>query len=262
MSFGYCVLFSTVGLLLHTNQIKWPKATTSQWASLWTTWFLVTVLVLGIHRQLGFGNLRTYKSVLLTSLFAVAGFTIARSRERLMSGLRTRLRTYRHPGAPRTRVLIVGSGRTAEHIVWLMDHPTYSARFQVVGFIEDDLLSQGMKVYGSKVIGQIKDIQRLLKERDIRLIVVADNRMPQRNPREFRDLANDDRVRMVVAPDIFGALAGLDGASSRNEAAGNLSDLRWLVRRPTRQRRTWRADALASHAKSLARKSPTSAGRK
>ncbi len=255
MAFGYCVLFSIVGLMFKTNLIKWPKATAWQWANLWGTWFAVTALVLGIHRQLGASDLRSYEMILLAGLISMAGFTFGRSRERLVGSLRSRLQVRRrNGGAPRTRVLIVGSGRTAEHIAWLMDHPTYSAKFEVAGFIDDDLLSQGMKIYGSRVIGQIKDIPQLLAEHEIKLIVLADTRMAECICQQFAELTAGGTARMVMVPDIFGALAGLDCTSMRKEA-GKLNDFRWLIQRPERQRRAWRAEVIASKAKSVARKS-------
>ena len=257
MMFLYCVLLSCVGLLLKTNQVRWPKATTREWGNLWAAWLGVTALVLVIHHEVArVTELRSYEIIVLTCLLAMAGFTAGRYRERLISGLRSRLKAERqNHGSPRARVLVVGSGRTAEHIAWLMDHPAYSAKFQVVGFIDDDLLSQGMKIYGSKVIGQIKDIPRLLCERDIKLIVLADTRMAEQNSEAFRGYACGGTVRVVMVPDVYGALAGLDCSGTQNKSDWTLNDFQWLVQRPRSQRRSLRANAIAAKAKTIARKS-------
>ncbi len=256
MMFVYCVVLSSINVLLKTNQVKWPKATTREWGKLWAAWFAVTALVIAIHRQFGSSDLRAFGAILLTCLLSIAGFTAGRYRERLASALRSNLRARRqNRGAPRARVLVVGSGRTAEHIAWLMDHPAYTAKFQVMGFIDDDLLSQGMKIYGSRVIGQIKDIPRLLRDLHIRLIVLADTRMAEQNHDAFRELSNEGSVRVVMVPDVFGALAGLDCSEPQKGAEWNLNDFQWLVRHPNRQHSRWHADAVASRAQSIARKS-------
>lgn len=256
MLFGYCVLLSSTGLLMKTNQVKWPKATTREWGNLWATWFFVTALIVGVHHQLGVTDLRAYEAILLTALLSIAGFTIGRYRERLMSGLRSRAKARRkNQGAPLTRVLVIGSGRTAEHIAWLMDHPAYSSKFQVAGFIDDDLLSQGMKVYGSRVIGQMKDIPQLLRDRGIKLIVLADAQMAEQNCDLFQELASEGAVRVVMVPDIFGALAGLDCSGTPNGTGWNLNDFQWLVRRSKRQNRAWRSNTVASKVRSIAHRS-------
>ncbi|HTP02648.1 MAG TPA: sugar transferase [Anaerolineales bacterium] len=259
MSFGYAVLFSAIGILLHTNQVKWPKATPWEWANLCLAWFIVTGMLVWLHDRVGVQDLRLYSMLILASLFAIGGFALGRSRERLLSGFRASLKAREeNRGQPRQRVLIVGSGRTAEHIAWLMDHPTYAAKYQVAGFIDDDLLSQGMKIYGSKVIGQVQDIDRLLKERDIRLIVLADNRLAERKYKDFRDLAKSGRATVVVAPDVFGALARLDASSAENQADGNLNDFRWLVRRSRTPGKAWRAHTISTRRAAVVRKSRTS----
>jgi FlaA1/EpsC-like NDP-sugar epimerase len=125
---------------------------------------------------------------------------------------------------PRERVIIVGSGRTAEHIAWLMSHPAYSSKFQVIGFIDDDLRSQGMTIYGSKVIGRIDDIPGIVQKVDIGLIILADSHTASHKYKEFRKLADFRPARVVVAPDIFGSLSGLDSTAANSLVSGDLND--------------------------------------
>jgi FlaA1/EpsC-like NDP-sugar epimerase len=121
-------------------------------------------------------------------------------------------------------VIIVGSGRTAEHLAWLMQHPAYSGKFQIVGFVDDDLRSQGMNIYGSRVIGRIHDIAQLIQKQDVGLIILADFQTAVHQYREFRELANFKPARVVVAPDIFGSLSGLGGLSSSEVSISDLND--------------------------------------
>ncbi|MBI5944538.1 MAG: sugar transferase [Chloroflexi bacterium] len=212
MAFGCSLLYSIAGLLLNTNRINWPKASSWESGRLWIGWFAATAIMFGIHFYLGFGSLRFYGVILGASLLSLLGIIVIRYRGQLISGLISRILTHKlNSSVIRERVLIVGSGRTAENMAWLMGHPTYSGKFQIIGFIDDDLLSQGMKIYGSKVIGRVKDIQKIVKDNDIGLIILADNQMASKNYNEFRNMASFYPTRVVVAPDIFGSLTYLDG---------------------------------------------------
>ena len=225
MALGCAVLYSVIGFPLNTNRINWSKASAWEAGRLWAGWFIATAVVLRLHVYLGFTSLRIYGVILGASLLSLFGIIIVRYRGRLVSGILSRLLTSRSSTQLiRERVLIVGSGRTAEHLAWLMDHPTYSGKFQIVGFIDDDLFSQGMNIYGAKVIGRVEDIQRIVKDQDIGLIILADNQMASHKYKEFRNTANFNPARIVVAPDIFGSLSGLDGGSEKTEAKDNLNN--------------------------------------
>jgi lipopolysaccharide/colanic/teichoic acid biosynthesis glycosyltransferase len=223
MALGCAILYSMVGLLFNTNRINWSKASSWEMGRLWVSWLVSTSVILSFHFYLGFTGLNIYGLLIGASLLALFGIIVVRYRGRLISGLSSRLSAQRlHAQKTRERVLIVGSGRTAEHISWLMDHPAYSGKFQIVGFIDDDLMSQGMKIYGSRVIGGVKDIPDLAKKHDIGLIILADNQMALHKYKEFHNTTNFSPARIVVAPDIFGSLSGLDGGSANNN--DNLND--------------------------------------
>jgi FlaA1/EpsC-like NDP-sugar epimerase len=167
-------------------------------------------------------SLRTFGTIMVASILSLSGIIFVRYRRRLVDGLISRVLAH-HLDSPATRerVIIVGSGRTAEHIAWLMDHPAYSGKFQVVGFIDDDLRSQGMKIYGSKVIGRINDIPQIVQKQDVGLVILADF---QTAAHKYRELENFKTARVVVVPDIFGSLSGLRGVSSEEVVIGDFSD--------------------------------------
>ena len=219
------MLYSLVGILLNTNRINWPKAPSWESGRLWAGWLVSTTTILSIHLYLEFTSLRFYGVILGASILSLFGIIIVRYRWRLISGLVSRLLKHRlNTLAIRERILIVGSGRTAEHIAWLMDHPTYSGKFQIIGFIDNDLMSHGMKIYGSKVIGGVEDIQDIVKKHDIGLIILADNQITSHTYREFHNIARFSPARIVVAPDIFGSLSNLDGGAVNSEAKDNLNN--------------------------------------
>jgi FlaA1/EpsC-like NDP-sugar epimerase len=169
--------------------------------------------------------LRIYGLLAGAAILSLFGMIVIRYRGRLISGALSRIMIHRlNKHQIRERVLIVGSGRTAEHISWLMEHPTYAGKFQIVGFIDDDLMSQGMNIYGSKVIGRVEDIQRIVRKRDIGLIILADNEMASHKYREFHNTDSFSPARIVVAPDLFGSLSSLDGVSAKDKADDHLND--------------------------------------
>jgi lipopolysaccharide/colanic/teichoic acid biosynthesis glycosyltransferase len=225
MALGFAVLYSIVGILLNTNQINWPKAPSWESGRLWIGWFVATIAMLSYYYYSEFTSLRFYIVILGSSILSLLGVIIVRYRGQLFNGLLSFVLTRQLDArATRERVLLVGSGRTAEHIAWLMDHPTYSGKFKIVGFIDDDLFSQGMKIYGAKVIGRVRDIQNIVKKHDIGLIILADNQMASHKYKEFRNIDSFSPARIVVAPDIFGSLSGLDGGSANDGAKDNLNN--------------------------------------
>jgi FlaA1/EpsC-like NDP-sugar epimerase len=172
----------------------------------------------------GVRSLRSFDIILGSAMLALVGIIFIRYRKRLIDGFLGWLLTQRPSlRIARERVIIVGSGRTAEHLAWLMAHPAYSRKFQVVGLVDDDLQSQGMRIYGSRVIGTLHDLSGLIQERDVGLIILADFQIAARQYREFRELARFKPARVVVAPDVFGSLSGLDGSSGSDVVMGDLN---------------------------------------
>ncbi len=224
MALGASTLYTVGGMILRINQINWSKATSWESGRLWVNWLIVTIALCVAHHYLGFRDLRTFGIILGGSVLSLSGIIFIRYRDRLIDGLFSRLLNHRiNSLTTRERVIIVGSGRTAEHLAWLMDHPTYSRKFQIVGFIDDDLRSQGMKIYGTRVIGRINDISRLVQKEDVGLIILADFQTAAHQYAEFRELANFKPARVVVAPDIFGSLSGLENHSSSEVAISDLN---------------------------------------
>jgi lipopolysaccharide/colanic/teichoic acid biosynthesis glycosyltransferase len=223
MALGASAFYTVMGITLRINQINWSKATSWESGRLWANWLIVTAVLLLFHYFLGFRNLRTFGIILGGSGISLSGIIFVRYRGRLIDGFISRLLNHRiNSLTTRERIIIVGSGRTAEHLAWLMDHPTYSGKFEVVGFIDDDLRTQGMKIYGSKVIGRINDIPQLVKKQDVGLIILADFQTAAHQYKEFHELANFKPARVVVAPDIFGSLSGLGNHSSGEVAISDL----------------------------------------
>lgn len=225
MAFTFSMICSLVGILLNLNRINWSKATPWNSLRLWLSWTVVTAAALIFHHFYLGAGLAVCSVIVGASLLSLAGVIFIRYQDRLLSGFITRLLLQRVNGrALREHVLVVGSGRTAEHVAWLMDHPAYAGKFQVIGFIDDDIMAQGTEIYGAKVIGRMEDIQTIVKEHDIGLIFLADSQMAARKRQEFRELVDHNPARVVFVPDIFGSLSDLGGTSTNDGVADDLAD--------------------------------------
>jgi len=93
-----------------------------------------------------------------------------------------------------------------------------------VGIIDNDLFSQGMNIYGVKVIGETKDVAEIVNKMDIGLIILADHRMAASDYRVFRDAVRNTPARVVVAPDIFGSMEGLEKFAPGDAATGEFDN--------------------------------------
>jgi lipopolysaccharide/colanic/teichoic acid biosynthesis glycosyltransferase len=226
IALGTSLVFNLLGIFVHANLVNWTKAPTWESGRLWMTWLAMTIALpfYGYFIQ-HLTSPAMYMVILGSALLSLIGILGVRFRGQLVNSMQRRLLASRALAqATRERVLLVGSGRTAEHIAWLMDHPTYSGKFQIVGFIDDNLLSQGMKIYGSKVIGDFADIQSIVKKHDIGLIILADDQIAVEKYRLFKNTAQFSPARIVVAPDIFGSLSSLKGSSMRVEVEDHLNE--------------------------------------
>jgi FlaA1/EpsC-like NDP-sugar epimerase len=147
---------------------------------------------------------------LMASGLALIGYIVVRYRSRLFTGFLSRvLRDRGAARATRERVLIVGSGITAQLATWLLDHQADGNRFWVVGMIDDDLYKQGMRIFGVQVLGTCKDLPQLIAKYDIGVVILADQGIVE--SKEVTNIARCETAstRFVVLPDIFATLSEL-----------------------------------------------------
>jgi len=210
VAIGFAFLFSLTGALLGVNRISWSKASFADGYELFPAWIIASTIAFFLHLRIG---LFPTGLIVIASVLALGGFVFVRYRSRLITALYVWfMRHAQSAEATHERVLIVGSGRTAEHIAWLLDHPAYSGKFRVVGFVDDDLLTQGMRIYGARVIGTCDDVPQLVEEQDIGLILLADHRITYTEYRSITSACKGTTAKVMFIPDIFGSLSGLADA--------------------------------------------------
>ncbi|OGO34540.1 MAG: hypothetical protein A2W35_05960 [Chloroflexi bacterium RBG_16_57_11] len=207
IAFGFATIFSLIGAILGVNRIAWSKASFADAYDLLPAWLIAFIIASLANWQM---TLLPWVLVIVASIIALGGFNLVRYRSRLITALLVSiLRRTGGASEARERVLIVGSGRTAEHIAWLLDHPTYARKFQVVGFVEDDLLDKGMRIYGAQVVGACQDLIQLVKKHDVGLIFLADHRLTYNQYHSIEEACYDLPAKIMLVPDIFGSLNNL-----------------------------------------------------
>ena len=210
MAFRFSLIFTFINIALGVNRIKWSKATTWNAVRLLAGWFISTVVALLIHFYMGDATLQRVTLILGASIFFLSGCVVVRYRSQLIFRTLSRaIYSLTSSQKARERVLIIGAGRTAEHIAWLINHPTYSRRFQVEGFVDDDFLSRDLNIYGTKMVGSYKDIPQLIQKYDVGIILLADNRITLDNYKLLQDISSTNCAKLVIVPDVFGALQNL-----------------------------------------------------
>ena len=210
MAFRFSLIFTFINIALGVNRIKWSKATSWNAVRLLAGWFISTVVALLIHFYMGDATLQRVTLILGASIFFLSGCVVVRYRSQLIFRTLSRaIYSLTSSQKARERVLIIGAGRTAEHIAWLINHPTYSRRFQVEGFVDDDFLSRDLNIYGTKMVGSYKDIPQLIQKYDVGIILLADNRITLDNYKLLQDISSTNRAKLVIVPDVFGALQNL-----------------------------------------------------
>ncbi|RMD72413.1 MAG: polysaccharide biosynthesis protein, partial [Chloroflexi bacterium] len=105
------------------------------------------------------------------------------------------------------RVLIMGAGSAGTMIAReLRDNPQLG--MITVGFLDDDPLKFGMRIYGIPVIGNRFDIPRLAREYNAHLVIIA---MPSATGKEIRsivELCERTGIKTKIMPGLYEMLDG------------------------------------------------------
>ncbi len=200
----FSLLFSIASTILGVNHVDWEKATIMDGVDLLVTWLSSTVIICFAAALLVRFPLEL---VIIASFLSLFGFMIVRYRLRLFIGLLAWiLRFQTRPARLRESVLIIGTGQAAQLGAWLLTHPLNHRKFHVAGFIDNDMLKQGMRVYGSKVVGMLSETANLLKKYKVSMVLLAS---PHDLPDDFPSIASECEkagARLLVLPDVLATL--------------------------------------------------------
>lgn len=207
MSIGFALLFSLTGAIMGVNRINWTKASNSEVFDLLPAWIIATVIAFFVNYFL---SIFPSGLILIASALALFGFVFVRYRNRFFWGMMSRVLHYQRVAqATSEHVLIIGTGPTAQMTTWLINHNESSSKFWVVGYIDNDYFKQGMRIYGSEVIGMCKDIPDLVKRHDVGLIIVTDESIANFENEEIKNIINQESIRIAIIPEILGTFENL-----------------------------------------------------
>ena len=139
----------------------------------------------------------------LLSIFAVGG---------LRFGIRT-LREVTHQVSVaarlegRRKILIVGAGDGGENLAREI-HRVHGARYEIVGFIDDDPRKQRERIHGTAVLGPISQVSEIVKRHEVDEVIVAIPSARGRDMRRIVDLCQNSAARIRTIPGVDSLIEG------------------------------------------------------
>jgi len=130
----------------------------------------------------------------------------------LLAGLRMAIRLYyeefRTVEAGRLkRFLIVGAGDAGEALLREI-HRMPVAQYDVIGFIDNDPVKQGINIHGIPVLGTVEQLPKICKDRNIEEIAIA---MPSASHHQLRHVIHvceGTKIRFRTVPSITDIASG------------------------------------------------------
>ena len=161
------------------------------------------VVILGVSlANLGLAPLRVPLSVLFATSLLTFGIV---GTPRLLMRI-AGWRSLRRKSKGHRRVLIAGAGTAGESVVReLRANP--DLEMDPVGFVDDDLQKQGMRLASLPVLGPLHTIPSLITQLGVTDILIAMPRAPGPVVRELVRLAFDAGVRTQIVPGLFEILS-------------------------------------------------------
>jgi FlaA1/EpsC-like NDP-sugar epimerase len=130
----------------------------------------------------------------------------------LLGGLRMMIRLYYEDfrtieSGRLKRFLIVGAGNAGEALLREI-HRMSVAQYEVVGFVDDDHLKQGINIHGIPVLGTVEQLPEICQEQNIEEIAIA---MPSATHKELRrvvQVCQGTKLRFRTVPSITDIASG------------------------------------------------------
>ncbi|MCX5635968.1 MAG: nucleoside-diphosphate sugar epimerase/dehydratase [Planctomycetota bacterium] len=165
-------------------------------------WFVLVLNIEPIRKSLQ-AIADTSQSVFMLDMFTTV---------LLLAGLRMVIRLYYEEfrtveGGHIKRFLIVGAGNTGEALLREI-HRMSIAQYEVVGFIDDAAIKQGISIHGISVLGTVEQLPNICGERNIEEIAIA---MPSATPQQTRrvvQVCQGAKVRFRTVPSLTDIASG------------------------------------------------------
>jgi FlaA1/EpsC-like NDP-sugar epimerase len=166
-------------------------------------WFVVILQISAVRRALPPGIAAVSQGVFMADLFG----TIL-----LPAGLRMITRLYHEEfrtteSRRLTRFLIVGAGNAGEALLREI-HRMPVTQYDVIGFIDDDPVKQGINIHGIPVLGTVAQLPRICKDRNIEEIAIAIPSATRQQLRRVIQVCEGAQIRFRTVPAITDIASG------------------------------------------------------
>jgi len=127
---------------------------------------------------------------------------------------RVYLELFREKKEGRENTLIVGAGEAGEQILRSINLSKES-HYSPIGFVDDNSGKQGVLIHGSKVLGKINDIPRIIEEKRVETMIIALPSAGSGTIKKAVELGRKAKLRKIkVVPPIHEVIEG--GVSIRD----------------------------------------------
>lgn len=197
----YSVIFSISGALSGIQRIAWRYAAAEDVLDLIPSTLVAGIVTLGISSVF---RIFPVGMVLCASGLALAGYIMTRYRQRILTGLLTHWIDRRNGGRNlRERVLIVGSGEAGQFAAWSLMNTENTSAFHVVGFVDDDMFKQHIRLRGVHVVGKRSQIPDLVAQYDVGIIIYAIHNISDADAQQILSICKQTKARTVLWPDVL-----------------------------------------------------------
>ena len=220
IAFAIAFLFSLINTLVGVNRIKWSHAQPGDVLYLALSSGLVTIALFLANLLWPGSPLLPPGMIIISGMFSFYGFVAVRYRSRLVTGVSNRWISLRGDSTSflGERVLIVGAEEVAQFALWLLRNGNLAQAFTVIGMVDDDPRKNGMIIDGSQVIGETKDIPRLVETLDIGLILYAITEGQQEVRERIITTFQSIPARVIMMPDILDTLRAFFPSDEKDQA--------------------------------------------
>lgn len=203
-AFGISILFSLTNWMMGLNRLQWSRAPARNVFKLGFSIILASIATLFLDNLLPVTNHLPDALIIASAVIAFAGFTVARYRERLITGTGSRwLKARGNLGKVGERVLMVGGGENGSLASWIFDHTSLGKAFNLVGIVDDDPRMQGLCIDGYNVLGTTSDIPELVEKHDIGVIIYTIDNIQPLQREKILSVCYKTGVKVVLLPDIL-----------------------------------------------------------
>ena len=131
---------------------------------------------------------------------------------------------FRHRGrnGDGRRALIVGAGDAGEQLIREIER-NQELDYTILGFVDDDINKQGLRIHGLEVVGAVKQLSHLCASLDVQELLIA---IPSASGKEIREILESCRAAKVEYKTVPNLAEMMEGGSSLGKIRRvNIEDL-------------------------------------